>query len=155
MDLCPVFDDDQRTLELAHVFGVDPEIGLQRHVNLDALGNVDERPAAPDRRVQGGELVVLDRDHRGEVLLHQVGIFANRRVGVDEDDALFLQVFTQAVVDNLGLILGPDARQKLAFGFGNAQLVERVLDLGRNVVPGLSLAVGRLHVVVNVVEVEL
>ena len=59
------------------------------------------------------------------------------------------------MVDNLGLILGPDARQELAFGFGDAQLVEGVLDLGRDVVPGLSLAVGRLHVVVNVVEVEL
>src|SRR3712207_7218925 len=28
--------DDQRPLELAHVLGVDPEVGLQRHLDADA-----------------------------------------------------------------------------------------------------------------------
>ena len=90
-----------------------------------------------------------------EVLPHQVGMLADRRVGVDEDDALLLQVFAQAVVDDLRLVLGADAGQELALGLGDAQLVEGVLDLGRDVVPGLALAVGRLHVVVDIVEVEL
>ena len=110
MDLGPFLDDDQRPLELAHVLGVDPEIGLERDVDLDARRDVDERPAAPDRRVERGELVVLDRDDRAEVLLHQVGMLADRRVGVDEDDPLLLQVFAQAVIDDLRLVLGPDAR---------------------------------------------
>ena len=155
MDLGALLDDDQRPLELAHVLGVDPEVGLERDVDLDAGRHVDERSAAPDRRVEGGELVVLDRDDRAEVLLDQVGILAQRRVGVDEDDALLLQVLAEAVVDDLRLVLGADAGQELALGLGNAQLVEGVLDLRRHVVPGLALAVGRLHVVVDVVEVQL
>ena len=44
-------DDDQRPLELAHVLGVDPEVGLQRDLDLHALGHVDERPAGPHRAV--------------------------------------------------------------------------------------------------------
>ena len=87
--------------------------------------------------------------------LHQVGMLAQRRVGIDEDDALLLQVLAQAVIDDFRLVLGTDAGQELALGLGDAQLVERVLDLGRNVVPGLALAVGRLHVIVDVVEVQL
>src|SRR5690606_28617803 len=34
--------DDQRPLELAHVLGVDPEVGLQRLVDVDARRDVDE-----------------------------------------------------------------------------------------------------------------
>ena len=154
MDLGPFLDDDQRPLELAHVLGVDPEVGLERDVDLHAGRDVDERAAAPDRRVERGELVVLDRDDRAEVLLHEVGMLADRRVGVDEEDAFLLQVFAQAVINDLRFVLGADAGQELALGLGDAQLVEGVLDLGRDVVPALALAVGGLHVVVDIVEVE-
>src|SRR3954465_10396150 len=34
--------DDQRPLELAHVLGVDPEVGLQRHLDVHARRHVDE-----------------------------------------------------------------------------------------------------------------
>ena len=154
MDLGPLLDDDQRPLELAHVLGVDPEVRLQRDVDLHPRRHVDERSAAPDRRVEGGELVVLDRDHGAEVLLDQVGILAHRGVGINEDDPLFLQVFAEAVIDDLGLVLGADARQELALGLGNAQLVEGVLDLRRHVVPRLPLAIGGLHVVVDIIEIQ-
>ena len=60
----PFIDDDQRPLELAHVLGVDAEIGLQREFDLHALGHVDERPARPDGRVEGRELVVVRRNDR-------------------------------------------------------------------------------------------
>ena len=67
----------------------------------------------------------------------------------------FWQVLAEAVVDDLRLVLGADAGEELALGLGDAQLVEGVLDVGRHVVPGLALAVGGLHVVVDVVEVQL
>ena len=38
-------DDDQRPLELAHVLGVDPEVGLQRDVDVHTRRDVDERSA--------------------------------------------------------------------------------------------------------------
>ena len=88
MHLGPFVDDDQRPLELAHVLGVDAEIGLQRELDLHALGHVDERAARPDGRVQRGELVVGRRNDRGEVLAHQIGMLADGRVGIGEDHAL-------------------------------------------------------------------
>ena len=36
VDVGAFVDDDQRALELAHVLGVDPEIGLERLVDMDA-----------------------------------------------------------------------------------------------------------------------
>src|SRR3712207_9551373 len=74
-------DDDQRALELAHVLGVDPEVGLQRDLDVHALRHVDEGAARPHRRVQRGELVVADRDDGAEVLLEDVLRSEERRVG--------------------------------------------------------------------------
>jgi hypothetical protein len=101
--------DDQGPLELAHVLGVDAEVGLQRDVDLHALGHVDERAAGPDRRVERGELVVADRDDRAEVLAEQLLVLAQAGVGVDEDDALLLEVRADRVVDDLRLVLRGDA----------------------------------------------
>ena len=105
MNLGPFLDDDDRPLELAHALGVDPEIGLQGDVDLHAGGDVNERATRPDRGVERGEFVVVDRDDRAEIFLDEVGVFADGRVGVDEDDALLLKVLTQAVVNDLGLVL--------------------------------------------------
>ena len=105
VDLGAFLDDDQGALELAHVFGVDAEIGLQGDVDLDAGGYVEERAARPDRRVERGEFIVLDRDDRGEVFADQVGMFADRGVGIDEDDAFLLKVVAEAVVDDFRLVL--------------------------------------------------
>ena len=80
-------DDDQRPLELAHVLGVDPEVGLQRNVDVHARRDVDERSPTPHGGVQRGELVVAGRDHGAEVLLEDLRVLAQRGVGVQEDDA--------------------------------------------------------------------
>ena len=149
-------DDDQRALELAHVLGVDPEVGLQRQLDLDALRDVDERASRPDGAVQRGELVVVRGDDRREVLLDELLVLAEPRVHVEEDHALLGQVLLNLVVDDLGLVLGADAGDELLLlGRRDAQLVPGVLDVGRQVLPGVGLILGRLDVVVHVLEVDL
>ncbi len=69
--------------------------------------------------------------------------------------ALIRQVLLQLVVDDLGLVLGADAGEVLLFRLGDAELVPGVLDVRRQVLPGLGLFLGRLDVVVDVLEVDL
>ena len=45
MHLRAFLDDNQRALELAHVLSVDPEVRLERNIDLDARRNVHERAA--------------------------------------------------------------------------------------------------------------
>ena len=80
--------DDQGALELAHVLRVDPEVGLQGHLDLDAGRHVDERPARPHRRVEGGELVVVGWDEGAEPPADVLGVLPYRRVHVAEQHAL-------------------------------------------------------------------
>ena len=152
--LAALVGDDQGPLELTHVLGVDAEVGLQRHLDVDAGRHVDERPARPDGRVQRRELVVVGRDHLAEVRLDDLGVLPQRGVHVREDHALALEVLAVAVVDDLGLVLGGDPGQVLALGLGDAQLLVGVLDRVGQFVPGVDLMVGRLDVVVDVVEVD-
>ena len=147
--------DDQRPLELAHVLGVDAEVGLQRHLHVHARRHVHERAARPHRAVQRRELVVVGRDDRGEVLAHEVLVLAQARVHVHEDHALLLEVLAHLVVDDLGLVLGADAGEELALGLGDAEAVEGLLDVVGDVVPRALGALGGAHEVVDVVVVDL
>ena len=154
VDLRALVDHDQRPLELAGVLAVDPEVGLERQRDLDALGDVDERAARPHGRVERRELVVLGRDDRAEVLAEDLRVFLERLVGAHEHDADLRQLLAHRVVDDLGVVLRADAGEELALRLGDAELLERRLDLLRDVVPGLLLALGRLAVVDDLVEVD-
>ncbi len=81
------FGDDEGAFKLTDVFGVDAEVGLQRHLHMNACWHIDKRTARPDRCVEGSELVVCRRDDGAKVFLHKVGILPNRCVHVHEYDA--------------------------------------------------------------------
>ncbi len=147
-------DDDQRALELAHVLGVDPEIGLQRHLDVHARRDVDERAARPDRGVQSCELVVVLRDDRPEVLLDELLVLTQARVHVKEEDSLLLEIPLKLVVHDLGLVLRAHACEVFLLRLGDAELVPGVEDLGRQVLPALGLLLGRSDVVVDALEVD-
>ena len=148
-------DDDQGPLELAHVLGVDPEVGLQRDVDVHARRHVDEGATGPHRGVERGELVVADRDHGVEVLLEQLRVLLERRVGVLEDDALRLEVLADRVVDDLRLVLRGDAgHEALLLRLGDAELVVGVLDVLGEVLPRGRLLLAGADEVLDVVEVD-
>ena len=128
MHLGTFVGDDEGSLELAHVLGVDPEVGLQGHLHLHTGRHVDKRAPAPHGGVQRRELVVVGRDDPPEVGAYDLRVLPQRGVHVAEDDALLLKVFAVAVIHDLGLVLGGDAGQVLALCLGNAQLLVGVLD---------------------------
>ena len=97
MHLRTLVGDDEGALELPGVLAVDAEVGLQRHLDLDARRHVDEAAATPDRGVERGELVVAWRDDGAEVLADQIRILAQRRVHVAEQDPPPLEILAVAV----------------------------------------------------------
>jgi len=154
VNVCPLVDDDQSPLELAHVLRVDPEIGLKRLIDMNARRHIDEGSARPNRTVERSELVVIRRYDRSEVLLDQVRVFAQGCVHVGEQHTELLQVFSVAVINDFGLVLGGNPGQVLPFGFRDAKLLVGLLDgLGHHV-PILLLLTFGLDVVVDVVEVD-
>ena len=72
-----------------------------------------------------------------EVLLDELLVLPQAGVHVEEEDALVLEVLLELVVDDLGLVLRADAGEVLLLGLGDAEAVERVLDVVRDVVPGI------------------
>ena len=121
MHIRALVSNDERPLELAHVLGVDPKIRLQRNVHLDALGNVDERPARPHRGVQRRELVVPHGNRAGEILAEQVFVILQRRVRIEEKNAFLFQVLANLVINHGALVLCRNtSNQSLLFGLWNS-----------------------------------
>ena len=150
----PLIDDDQRPLELPHALGIDAEIGLEREFDRHSLRDVDERTTRPDRRIERGELVVGRGDDLPEVLPQEVRVLADGGVGVGEDHPLLRQILLERTVDHLALELRLDPGEELPLRLGDPQAFERLLDLLRHVVPGLSLVIRRLEVIEDFLEVD-
>jgi hypothetical protein len=81
-------------------------------------------------------------------------VLTQRRVRVEEDHTLLLEMLLQLVVDDLRLVLRTDAGEVLLLGLGDPELVPGVLDVGRQVLPRIRLILGRLDVVEDVLEVD-
>ena len=155
VDVGTLVGDDEGSLELAHVLGVDPEVGLQWDVDVHARRNVDEGAARPHRGVEGGELVVACRDHCAEVLLEDLRVLPQAGIGIQEDDALGLQVLPDLVVHDLRLVLSRHAGdQPLLLGLRDAEAVVGVLDVLGEFLPRRRLLLGGAHEVLDVVEVD-
>ena len=99
------------------MFSGDPEVGLERHLDLHAR-HVDKGAAGPDRRVERGQFVVVGRDHGRPVLLDDIPRTAERGVHVGEDHTLRFELSFTLVVDDLGFVLRTDAGEELLLGFG-------------------------------------
>src|SRR5205085_11652949 len=65
-DFAAFIGNDESALELAKVFGVDPEIGLERMFHFHSWRDINERAAAEHGRVKSAEFVVRDRDYFAE-----------------------------------------------------------------------------------------
>ena len=82
-------------------------------------------------------------------------MLAQRRVHVGEDHALGLELLVDLVVDDLGLVLGADPGEEFALRLGDAEPVEGVLDVLRDLAPVAAVLFGGADEVVDVVEVDL
>ena len=88
--------------------------------------------------------------------VEELGVLAQRRVGVHEDDALRFELLVDLVVHDLGLVLRGDAGDEaLALGLGDAEALVRVADLLGELLPRAGLLLGGAHEVLDVVEVDL
>ena len=81
-------------------------------------------------------------------------MFADRGVGIGEDHALPAQIVLERAVHDFAFELGLHAGQELLLSFGNAEPVEGLLDFLGHVLPGFALVVGRLEVVVDILEID-
>src|SRR5271157_5510575 len=122
-------------LELADVLRIDAEVRLEGDARIDPRRYVDEAAPGPDGAVERRELVVVVRDDLAEVLPDDVGVLLHRGVRVAEDDALRGQVLADLVVDRATVVLGADAAEVLALRLRDPELLERVLDVGGQVLP--------------------
>ena len=101
MHITALISDDQGALELAHVLRINPEVSLQRNLNMHTRRHINKRPARPNRRIQGGELIITRRNDRAEILLEELRVLLQSSVRIHENDTLSLKIGVDRVINNL------------------------------------------------------
>ena len=87
-DVSPLVSDDECTLKLPRVDGIDTEVRGELHRTARTLRDVDEGAIAEDSGVQRSEVIIGIGDDDAQVLLHQLGVLAYGFAEGAEDDAL-------------------------------------------------------------------
>ena len=97
----------QGPLELAHVLGVDPEVGLERDLDVDALGDQMNDPPDHTAELSAANLLSFAGSAIAQCSRNSSSCSLRGRWSVgQEQDALLLQVLADLVVDDLALVLG-------------------------------------------------
>ena len=110
VELCPLIHDDQGMLELSGARGVQTEVGLQRDLDGDALRDIDEGAAGPDRTMECRELMIRRRYEVHEVIPDHICIrTVQGRLDVGIYDALLLDLLLEVMIDELRVVLCADA----------------------------------------------
>ena len=131
-----VLYDDQCVLKLPGPLGVEPEIRLERNLQMHALRDIHKRAARPDCTVQGCKLMICRRNQLHEMIPDHVRIRAMQRAfDVRVDNAQLLGEVLNIVVNQLRVVLSANARKRLPFRLRNAKALEGILDLLRHAVP--------------------
>ncbi len=87
--LCPFLENDERMAQINATLVGQADQAEQRGFELEALGNVKQRPAGPERRVQSGEDVVGGLHGLGQQIpANEVGMLRNGLVQIKEKGAV-------------------------------------------------------------------
>src|SRR5262249_51116589 len=146
--------DDERALELAETFGVDPEIGLQWMFHFDSGWDVDERAAAENRRIERAEFVVADRNDFAEPFPEYFRMMFQAFGRADENHALLADRFLDVRINRFAAELRFDTGQKFAFLFGNAEPLEGAFDVFGDFFPTAFRSRAWGEVITNFVKVD-
>src|SRR5690349_12022765 len=73
---------------------------------------------------------------------------------IAENDSLILEMFQEAMVYDLRLVLGTNSSQEFLLSLGYAQPIEGLLDLIGNIFPLVLNLLGGTEIVVDVVKVD-
>ena len=150
-----LIDNDECVFKLASTLGVQTEVRLQRDGHLHALRHVHERAAGPDRAVQGRKLMIARCDELHEILVHHIGVLAlERALHVGIDDALCSHFVPDVVIHELGIVLCADAGERFALRLRDAETLESIFNILRDVLP-VAFHVGLgTDVCCNVIHVQ-
>jgi len=123
-------------------------------LHLHPLGHVDETAAGEHGAVEGRELVVGHRDHLAEPLAEDLRVLFQPVGAVDEHHALLGHGLLDVRVGGLGIVLGLDPGEELAFLLGHTEPLEGALDVVRHLVPRPFRPLAVREVVADPVEID-
>ena len=130
-----IFDDDECMLELSSCFHVHPEVRLKGIRYLHSLRYIEKCPPTPYGPVKRREHMISRWHKFHEVFADDVFVFMNRDRHILEYHSLILKLLTEAMIDDLTIILSPYSSEDFSFCLRNAETIECFFYGIRDIVP--------------------
>mmetsp|Transcript_11040 Transcript_11040/g.25014 ORF Transcript_11040/g.25014 Transcript_11040/m.25014 type:complete len:239 (+) Transcript_11040:763-1479(+) len=126
-DVAVILGDDERSLKLPRLHGVDAKVRRQLHGTVHTLGDVAERPVAEHGAVECGVVVVRDGYDASHVLFDEVRVLLDGLADGAEDDASFGELLAEGGCDGHAVEHGVDGNVAESFLFveRDSEFVER------------------------------
>ena len=91
-----IIGDNQGSLKLSGVAGIDTEITAQLHWATHSLRDIDEGTIAEHRTIKCRIEVITIRNDCSQIFLHQVGMFLYGLTNTTEDDTLLTEFLLES-----------------------------------------------------------
>ena len=91
-----IVSDNQGTLELSGISGIDTEIRTQLHRATYALRYINKRTVREHGRIQGGEEIITITNHAAQILLHQVRMMLYSLAERTENNPLLRKILLES-----------------------------------------------------------
>ena len=92
-DIRIVVGNNQRTLKLPRIAGIDAEIRAELHRATNTLGDIDKRAVREHGAIERCKVIVAIGYNGTEILTHHVGMLLDGLADGAEDDTLFTKFF--------------------------------------------------------------
>ena len=91
-----IVSDNQGTLELSGISGIDTEIRTQLHRATYALRYINKRTVREHGRIQGGEEIITITNHAAQIFLHQVRMMLYSLAERTENNPLLREILLES-----------------------------------------------------------
>ena len=98
-----IIGNDERTLKLSGIAGIDTEITAQFHRTAHALGDIYKRTVGEDGTIQGCIEIIAIWNNGAQILAHQIGMFFHGFSDTHEDNAHFTELLLEGGLHRHGV----------------------------------------------------
>ena len=155
MSFCIFFEDDKRMFKLTSCLYIHTKVCLEWIGNLHSFWNIEKCTTTPYCSMKCCEHMICRRNCLHKVFSEKFFMTMDRHRHILENNPLILKFLSEAMVDNLTIILSTDSSEYFSLSFWNTKSIKGFFYSTWNIIPRLRIPSSlSLCKIINTLEIE-